>query len=105
MIYFIYTDEQRLDAEEILRFLVVKKQLTVHSRDKNAVILCSNEQIDQDCAVILVSNAAVENQDWQTLVAEIPENVRIIPVNCALNNKMGIIPRGLPRNKLYLFTT
>ena len=25
--------------------------------------------------------------------------------NPMLNNKMGIIPRGLPRNKLYLFTT
>lgn len=85
MIYFIYTDEQRSDAEEIIRFLAEEKHLTVHSQDRNVIILSSDGQVNQDCAVILVSNAAVEDQDWQTLVAEIPEDVRIIPVSCALN--------------------
>ena len=95
MICLIYTDEQRSAAEEILRFLMEEKQLTVHHQEKNSVTLCPNGQIDQDCAIILVSNAAVEDQAWQALVAEIPEDVRMIPVNCALNAD-SIDPEHIP---------
>lgn len=85
MIYLIYTNQQRADAEEILYYLIDEKKLTVSSNHKNYSIVQSDSRIAQDSAIILVSNAAVEDEEWQARVTGLSEEVRIIPVSSTRN--------------------
>lgn len=85
MIYLIYTNQQMADAEEILYYLTEEKKLTVKSNQKNYNILQSDNRIAQDSAIILVSDSAVEDEEWQAQVARISEDVRIIPVSSTRN--------------------
>lgn len=95
MIYLIYTKEQCRDAEEILRFLIEEKKLKLHSDDENCSILQSDNRIPEDTAIILVSNAAVEDKKWQALVDSILENMRLVPVS-STRNKDYIHPEKIP---------
>ena len=45
-----------------------------------------------------------DNMRGGMLILSYP-SIEAYEISNFLNNKMGIIPRGLPRNKLYLFTT
>lgn len=95
MIYLIYTEEQYTEAEKILQFLTKEKKLTVNSRNKNCSILNSDSRISEDAAIILISNAAVEDQAWQALVDEIAEDVRLVPVS-STRNKDYTHPEWIP---------
>ena len=81
----IYTNQQRADAEEILRFLTEEKKLTVSYDHTNCSVVQSDRRIVQDSAIILVSNAAVEDEEWQARVAWLSEEIRIIPVSGTRN--------------------
>lgn len=85
MIYIVYTNKQCSEAQEILHFLTNKKNLSINSTNKNCYVLQSDSRIDQDAAIVLLSNIAVEDEKWQTIVQEIPEAVRIIPVSSTRN--------------------
>ena len=93
----IYTNQQRADAEEILRFLTEEKKLTVSYDHTNCSVVQSDRRIVQDSAIILVSNAAVEDEEWQARVAWLSEEIRIIPVsgtrNADYTNPEQIPPR------------
>ena len=59
MVYIIFTNEQHADAEEIRDFLTEEKNLAASSSNLNWYELKNDNRIDQDAAVVLVSNAAV----------------------------------------------
>lgn len=85
MVYIIFTNEQHADAEEIRDFLTEEKNLAASSSNLNWYELKNDNRIDQDAAVVLVSNAAVMDERWQDLVRDIPEYVRLIPVSSTRN--------------------
>lgn len=95
MIYLIYTNQQRADAGEILRFLTEEKKLAVNYDLKNCSVVQSDGRIAQDSAIILVSNAAVEDEEWQVRVAGLSEEIRIIPV-CGTRNTDYTNPEQIP---------
>ena len=79
-IYFIYVKEQTDEAENILSFLNKEKEMPVISRNDVCYILGSDERIAEDSAVILISDDAVLDNEWQAAVRQLPENIRLIPV-------------------------
>lgn len=81
MVYILYTNEQYTDAGQILYFLTKEKNLSVSSYCENCYVLHADNRIDQDAAIVLLSNAAVMDENWQALVRDIPEGVRLIPVS------------------------
>ena len=85
MIYIIYTNQQRKDAEEILHYLVEEKKLQISSTNENWYALHEDDRIGQESAIILLSNAAVMDERWQKLVRDIHEEMRMIPVSSTKN--------------------
>lgn len=97
MITFIYTKEQTTEAEDILYFLIKEKELPIISRSNVSCILETDERISEDSAVILVSDDAVLDKEWQKAVSQLSENIRLIPVggteNADYSNPEVIPPR------------
>lgn len=85
MIYIIYTDAQYEKAEEISDFLVEDKKLTVYSSEEGCIILNSDDRIDQDAAIVLISDFAVKDERWQGMIQALSQEIRIIPVNSTRN--------------------
>lgn len=81
MIYLIYTAKQYTEAKEILYFLMEEKNLAVSSENENSFILNADSRINQDAAIVLISDAAVKDEKWRKIVQKLSEEVRIIPVN------------------------
>lgn len=65
--------------------MMEEKKLTVNSDHTNYSVVQSDGRIAQDSAIILVSNAAVEDEEWQARVAGLSEEIRIIPVSSTRN--------------------
>lgn len=80
MIYVIYTKEQEGKARDILHFLIQEKGLVISSAGGRYDCLESDDRISQDSALVLVSDAAVRDKEWQAVVRGLSEEIRMIPI-------------------------
>ena len=99
-ITLLYEQSCKDDAKRILEWIIEERIAYIDSEKKETSGLCrisliADCDIASDSAIIMVSDKAVENEDWQHNVRNLPGDVRPIPVGAFHNidyNDPDIVP-------------
>lgn len=99
-ITLLYEQSCKDDAKRILEWIIEERLAYIDSEKKETSGLCrisliADCDIASDSAIIMVSDKAVENEDWQHNVRNLPGDVRPIPVGAFHNidyNDPDIVP-------------
>jgi preprotein translocase subunit SecE len=84
-IQLLYEESQVEEAAKIVDFFVGGKIASLLKQEYGVILFRAEIDICSDSVIVYISDAAVENAEWQKNVRSIIKNVRIIPVGATEN--------------------